>query len=146
MSKPYSLIVTDTSPLITLALADSLDALLRPGLTVHIPDAVYTEAIRIRDAPASGRPLLSRCGRDCDKLHKVDGDTAMTEVETTALLKRYSEAGYRRSSCGAPLTKPPLPTGSLNSPSAICLCRARRRRAASRRIAAARALLFPKAA
>ncbi|MGH7101455.1 MAG: hypothetical protein ACREFJ_03575 [Acetobacteraceae bacterium] len=55
MTAPYSLIVTDTSPLITLALSDSLDALLRPGLTVHIPDAVYTEAIRIRDAPGAGQ-------------------------------------------------------------------------------------------
>ena len=59
MSKPYSLIITDTSPLITLALADSLDALLRPGLTVHIPDAVYTEAIRIRDAPVRAAPALA---------------------------------------------------------------------------------------
>ena len=33
MSGPFRLIVTDTSPLITLALADALDALLRPGMT-----------------------------------------------------------------------------------------------------------------
>lgn len=55
MTEPYRLVVTDTSPLITLALADSPDTLLRPGLTVHIPDAVYTEAIRIRDAPGAGQ-------------------------------------------------------------------------------------------
>ena len=51
----FTLIVTDTSPLITLALADSLDALLRPGLPVSIPDAVYIEATRIRAAPGAER-------------------------------------------------------------------------------------------
>ncbi len=51
----FTLIVTDTSPLITLALANSLDALLRPGLPVSIPDAVYIEATRIRAAPGAER-------------------------------------------------------------------------------------------
>ena len=55
MSGPYRLIVTDTSPLFTLALADSLDALLRPGLPVSIPDAVYIEATRVRGAPGADR-------------------------------------------------------------------------------------------
>jgi hypothetical protein len=34
MSAPFSLIVTDTSPLITLVLAEALDVLLHPGLPV----------------------------------------------------------------------------------------------------------------
>jgi hypothetical protein len=51
MNKPFSLIVTDTSPLFTLVLADSLDALLRPGIAVRIPDAVYIEATRVHGAP-----------------------------------------------------------------------------------------------
>ena len=53
MTKPYSLIVTDTSPLFTLVFAGSLDALLRPGLPVRIPDAVFIEATRVRGAPGS---------------------------------------------------------------------------------------------
>jgi hypothetical protein len=53
----FSLIVTDTSPLITLALADALGALLRPGLPVSIPDAVYIEATRVRVAPGAERIL-----------------------------------------------------------------------------------------
>jgi hypothetical protein len=53
MSEPFSLIVTDTSPLLTLVLADSLDVLLRPGLAVFIPDAVYIEATRVRGAPGA---------------------------------------------------------------------------------------------
>jgi hypothetical protein len=55
VSKPFSLIVTDTSPLFTLVLADSLDVLLRPGLPVSIPDAVYIEATRVRGAPGADR-------------------------------------------------------------------------------------------
>ncbi len=53
MSKPYSLIVTDTSPLFTLVLAGSLDVLLSPGLPVRIPDAVYIEATRVHGAPGA---------------------------------------------------------------------------------------------
>ena len=55
MSGSYRLIVTDTSPLFTLVLADSLDVLLRPGLSVSIPDAVYVEATRVRGAPGADR-------------------------------------------------------------------------------------------
>jgi hypothetical protein len=53
VSKPYSLIVTDTSPLFTLVLAGALDVLLRPGLPVRIPDAVYIEATRVHGAPGA---------------------------------------------------------------------------------------------
>jgi hypothetical protein len=49
----FSLIVTDTSPLFTLVLADSLDVLLRPKLPVSIPDAVYIEATRVHGAPGA---------------------------------------------------------------------------------------------
>ena len=50
MSAALRLIVTDASPLITLALADALDLLLCPGVTVQVPDAVFVEATRIRTA------------------------------------------------------------------------------------------------
>ena len=53
MSKTFSLIVTDTSPLFTLVLADALDTLLRPGLAISIPDAVYIEATRVHGAPGA---------------------------------------------------------------------------------------------
>jgi len=55
VSGAFRLIVTDTSPLLTLALADALDALLRAGLQVHIPDAVYIEATRVCGAPGADR-------------------------------------------------------------------------------------------
>jgi hypothetical protein len=53
MKKPFALIVTDTSPLFTLALAGALDSLLRPALPVRIPDAVYVEATRVHGAPGA---------------------------------------------------------------------------------------------
>jgi hypothetical protein len=53
VSGAFNLIVTDTSPLLTLVLADSLDVLLRPGLPVSIPDAVYIEATRVHGAPGA---------------------------------------------------------------------------------------------
>ncbi len=53
MSAPFSLIVTDTSPLFTLVLAGALDVLLRPALPVRIPDAVYIEATRVHGAPGA---------------------------------------------------------------------------------------------
>lgn len=53
MNKPFALIVTDTSPLFTLVLAGALDSLLRPGLPVRIPDAVYIDATRVHGAPGA---------------------------------------------------------------------------------------------
>lgn len=46
MSRPYSLIVPDATPLITLAAADALDLLLKPGIPVAVPDGVHFEAVR----------------------------------------------------------------------------------------------------
>ena len=48
MTKALRLIVTDTSPLITLAMAGELDLILKPAIAVSIPDAVYVEATRVR--------------------------------------------------------------------------------------------------
>ena len=50
MTLPLRLIVTDTSPLITLALGGNLDLLLRPAIAIGIPDAVYVEATRVKAA------------------------------------------------------------------------------------------------
>ena len=44
MEIEVKIVVTNTSPLITLAAAQSLDYLLYPALPVIIPDAVYYEA------------------------------------------------------------------------------------------------------
>lgn len=52
-----SLIVTDASPLITLAVADALDTLLMPEVKVIIPDMVSFEVTRHINKPGS-RELL----------------------------------------------------------------------------------------
>lgn len=43
MTRRLGLLVTDASPLITLAAAEALDCLTIPGLRVLIPDMVYFE-------------------------------------------------------------------------------------------------------
>jgi predicted nucleic acid-binding protein len=55
MGRVYRLIVTDTSPLMTLAVAKELDVLLRAGMPIEIPDAVYVEATRVRTAAGARR-------------------------------------------------------------------------------------------
>lgn len=46
MTRRLGLLVTDASPLITLAAADALECLTMPGLRVLIPDMVYFEVTR----------------------------------------------------------------------------------------------------
>ena len=75
---PFSLIVTDTSPLITLALADALDALLRPGLPVSIPDAVYIEATRVRAAPGAER-ILDWMNAHLDQVRLIPTDIGIDQ-------------------------------------------------------------------
>ena len=48
-----SIIVTDSSPLVTLAIAGELDVLLLPKLRVLVPDMVRFEVIRYPDKPGS---------------------------------------------------------------------------------------------
>ena len=69
-SETFSLIVTDTSPLITLAYADSLDVLLQPLIPVRIPDAVYFEATRIRAAVGAGE-IVEWINRHLDQVSIV---------------------------------------------------------------------------
>jgi hypothetical protein len=53
--EPDDLIITDTSPLITFAIADHLHVLTLPKIRVVIPDAVYFEATRYESAPGASR-------------------------------------------------------------------------------------------
>lgn len=46
MNTPYSIIIPDSSPLITLAAADALDLLLKPKIPVMVPDGVHWETVR----------------------------------------------------------------------------------------------------
>ena len=79
MSPPFSLIVTDTSPLLTLALADALDVLLRAGLPVSIPDAVYFEATRVRGAPGA-TSIAAWIGDHPDQVRIVPTETGIDQL------------------------------------------------------------------
>lgn len=75
----FTILVTDTSPLITLALADALDLLLRPGLPVRIPDAVYFEATRVRAAPGASR-LVAWIAANTDVVAIVPTETGLDQA------------------------------------------------------------------
>jgi hypothetical protein len=85
VSKPYSLIVTDTSPLFTLALAESLDVLLRPGLPVRIPDAVFFEATRVHGAPGAEQ-IVEWINAHLDMVGVPDGDALPRAAEAARSL------------------------------------------------------------
>ncbi len=78
MTKRYSLIVTDTSPLFTLALAGSLDVLLRPGMPIRIPDAVYIEATRVHGAPGAEQ-IVEWINAHLDTAQIVPTDTGIDQ-------------------------------------------------------------------
>lgn len=78
MSQPFTLIVTDTSPLITLVLAEALDVLLRPRLAVRIPDAVYIEATRVRGAPGAEQ-IVEWINANLDRVQIVPTDIGIDQ-------------------------------------------------------------------
>jgi hypothetical protein len=78
VTAPFSLIVTDTSPLFTLVLADALDALLRPGLPVSIPDAVYVEATRVHGAPGAEQ-IVAWINAHLDQVRIVPTDVGIDQ-------------------------------------------------------------------
>jgi len=69
-----SLIVTDASPLITLAVAGGLDTLLIPGVRVIVPDMVRFEVIRHPGKPGAQETL------DWLRMHEKDVSVGSTEV------------------------------------------------------------------
>ena len=78
MIKSFSLIVTDTSPLFTLVLADALDVLLRPALPVSIPDAVYIEATRVHGAPGAEQ-IVSWINQHLDQVRIIPTDIGIDQ-------------------------------------------------------------------
>ena len=78
MNGAFRVIVSDTSPLLTLALAGSLDLLVRPGIPVHIPDAVYVEATRVRGAPGAG-DIVAWIGEHLDEVRIVPTETGVDQ-------------------------------------------------------------------
>ena len=88
------LIVMDTGPLITLAVASSLDYLLYPGLPVLIPDAVLYEATRDSDALGAQHIL------DWTQAHSERVQTISTEVFFNYVQSREAMPGRREKDMG----------------------------------------------
>jgi hypothetical protein len=64
------LIVTDTGPLITLAIGEALDYLFYPGIPVYIPDAVLHEAT-IKNKALGAENILKWVQEHTDDIHMV---------------------------------------------------------------------------
>ena len=84
----FSLIVTDSGPLITLAIAGSLDVLFLPNLPVIVPDMVRHEVIQ--DLSKPGAALVAEWIRLNDPLRLTVGPTEV--FEEFMLLKSMNPA------------------------------------------------------
>jgi predicted nucleic acid-binding protein len=80
------LIVSDTSPLITLALADSLDLLFYADLPLYIPDGVFHEATRAAHM-ADAVAILAWQAQNAHRVHLVS-TTIFYQYQQTGLPKR----------------------------------------------------------
>ena len=78
MTRRLGLIVTDASPLITLAAGESLDCLTMPGLRVVIPDMVYFEVTQD----------LARAGAE-DIVEWVRRHHGQVEIAPTKVFSEY---------------------------------------------------------
>jgi hypothetical protein len=90
------LIVMETGPLFTLAIADCLDYLLYPEVPVYIPDAVLYEATR--DASALGSPeILAWVQGNTDRVQVLSTQAFFNFVETQAQFpgRREKDLGER---------------------------------------------------
>jgi hypothetical protein len=72
------ILVMDTGPLITLAVADSLDYLLLPGLPIIVPDAVYFEATR-KSTAIGAADIIEWTQTNADKVSIVPTHVFETE-------------------------------------------------------------------
>ena len=84
----FSLIVTDSGPLITLAIAESLNVLFLPNLPVIVPDMVRYEVIQ--DLSKPGAALVAEWIRLNDPLRLTVGSTEV--FEEFMLLKSMNPA------------------------------------------------------
>ena len=88
MNAEFGLLVTDSSPLITLAAADALSCLTRLGLPIIIPDMVYVEVTQdvarlgasqivdwVREAGADVRIAPTRIYSEFEALRMLDPKT-----------------------------------------------------------------------
>ena len=89
MTRRLGLLVTDASPLITLAAADALECLSMPGVHVMIPDMVYFEVTR--DLARTGAEDIVRWARR----HAGQVEVVMTTIFTEFQVLQAADARVR---------------------------------------------------
>lgn len=105
MSNRLDVLITDTGPLITLALADNLSVLTQPKLRIIIPDVVMIEATRFQQMPGVSE-IIDFTYRNSDLVTQQATETAheyriilanggrprnMGERAVAEVAERYSE-------------------------------------------------------
>lgn len=86
------LIATDVAPLLALALADELDALLMPNVRVMVPDMVRHELVRQIETPGAQDVLDWIRAHDMHQVFVVSTE----EYEEGIVLQRLARASIRR--------------------------------------------------
>jgi hypothetical protein len=74
-------------------LADALDALLRPGIPVSIPDAVYVEATRVRRAAGASR-IVEWINKHLDRVRIVPSEVGVDQqrrIEESRTIRALGE-------------------------------------------------------
>lgn len=88
-----TIIVPDSSPLITLAAAGALEVLLKPGLKVRVPDGVFWEATRFVDK-LGAREIIDWAAANEDQVHiAVTHRHQETPDDVLAAAKRLKNHG-----------------------------------------------------
>jgi hypothetical protein len=89
----YSIIVPDSSPLITLAAADALDTLLKPGLPVLIPDGVHWEVTRFINLQGASEVIDWMAQNEDHVLLRATQEFLNHQTLVNAGVKRISNLG-----------------------------------------------------
>lgn len=72
----FSVIVTDTSPLITLAMAGELNLLVKTNIEINIPDVVFQEATNMRSKSGASR-IVGWINKNHDKVRIIPTETGI---------------------------------------------------------------------
>lgn len=105
---PDDIIITDTSPLITLAIVDQLNVLTLPRLRIVIPDAVFVEATRYEQMPGASQ-LIDFVARHDDLVTVRPTETGQDQI--TRIREKRSIRGM-----GETAALEVLETDSINHP------------------------------
>lgn len=91
----FAIVVPDSSPLITLAAADALDLLLKPGLPVLVPDGVHWEVTRFVDRQGASEVVEWLASHEDQVLLRATQEFLNYQTLIASGVKRVSDLGER---------------------------------------------------